>query len=155
MKRFIKSLDRIISNLCAGCVSLPKQYVGRVLNIDNQDYTIFRHLKVDSKQTETSKAVFKVNFKFRNLPTDINKYLSMIPVPFLIGLSGFREKYWTISEDGYFQGIYQWASEELANDYPNTFIFKVMTKRAVPGTVSYEVIPDTRISDYIKVSENR
>lgn len=136
MKRFIKSLDRIISNLCAGCVSLPKQYVGRVLNIDNQDYTIFRHLKVDSKQTETSKAVFKVNFKFRNLPTDINKYLSMIPVPFLIGLSGFREKYWTISEGGYFQGIYQWASEELANDYPNTFIFKVMTKRAVPGTVS-------------------
>jgi len=154
MKRFFKSLDRIISNLCAGRVSLPKQYVGRVLNIDNQDYTIFRRLKVDSKKTETSKAVFKVNFKFRNLPTDINKYLSMIPVPFLIGLSGFREKYWTISEDGYFQGIYQWASEELANDYPNTFIFKVMAKRAVPGTLSYEVIPDTRISDYIKALED-
>ena len=154
MKRFIKSLNRIISNLFAGRVSLPKQYVGKVLNIDNQDYTIFRRLKVDLKKTETSIAVFKVNFKFRNLPTRINKYLSMIPVPFLIGLPGFREKYWTISEDGYFQGIYQWASEALANDYPNTFIFKVMTKRAVPGTVSYEVIPDTRISDYIKVLED-
>jgi len=150
MKRFIKSLDRIISNLFAGRVSLPKQYVGRVLNIDNQGYTIFRRLKIDLKKTETSKAVFKVNFKFRNLPTNINKYLSMIPVPFLIGLPGFREKYWTISEDGYFQGIYQWASEELANDYPNTFIFKVMTKRAVEGTLSYEIIPDTILLEYIE-----
>lgn len=131
-EKFIQSLYRIIHNLFAGRVVLPKQYVGKVLNIDNQDYTIFRHLKVDLKKTETSKAVFKVNFKFRNLPANINKYLSMIPVPFLIGLSGFREKYWTISEDGYFQGIYQWHSEKAAENYPNSFIFRVMTKRAAP-----------------------
>jgi len=32
----------------------------------------------------------------------------MIPAPFLIGMEGFREKYWTFNKtNDYFQGIYQ------------------------------------------------
>ena len=143
-----------MSTLLAGRVSRPKRYVGRVLHSDHHEYVIFRRLKVDVNNTDTSQAVFKVKFKFRHLPTYINKHLSMIPVPFLIGLSGFREKYWALSEDGCFLGMYQWASEALANEYPNTFVFKVMTRRAIPGTVSYEVIPDTRISDYITLLQD-
>jgi hypothetical protein len=75
----------------------------------------------------------------------------MRPAPFLIGMNGFREKNWMMNEDtGYFQGVYQWESKELAEDYPNSFIFKLMAKRAAPKTVSYEIFPDTDISEYIK-----
>jgi hypothetical protein len=150
MSKFTNSLKIIATHIFRGKVSLPKQYLGRAIIIDDQEYSIFRCLRVDSQKAGNSAAVFRVKFEFRNLPVVMNKSLSMIPVPFLIGLSGFREKYWTISEDGYFQGIYQWKSEEAAKNYPESFIFKLMTKRAAPGTVNYEVIPDTELSDYIE-----
>lgn len=82
---------------------------------------------------------------------ETNKRLSMIPAPFLMGMKGFREKYWTFNEDtDYFQGIYQWESKEIAENYPGSFIFKLMTKRAASGTLSYEIIPDMVLSKYIR-----
>ena len=65
-------------------------------------------------------------------------------------MKGFREKGWTINEDtNEFQGIYQWSSREAAEQYPETFIFKLMTKRAAPGTVSYVIMPKTNLPKYI------
>ncbi|MFC1770164.1 YdhR family protein [Nitrospirota bacterium] len=85
------------------------------------------------------------------MPASINKRLSMIPTPFLIGRSGFREKIWTMQENtGEFQGIYQWDSLESAQKYPDSLIFKVMTKRAMPDTVSIEILPNTLLSDYMQ-----
>jgi hypothetical protein len=74
----------------------------------------------------------------------------MIPVPFLIAKPGFLQKIWSVSKDGYFQGIYQWASKEFAEKYPQSFIFKLMTKRSAEGTLFYEVIPDTFLSEFIE-----
>jgi hypothetical protein len=114
-------------------------------------FQVIRDLKVDQKQSlEKSVAVFKVSFKFSGLPLGVNKRLSMIPAPFLMAKPGFYEKIWTVNEEGYFQGIYQWASKEYAESYPQSFIFKLMTKRAREGTLSYEVIPDMILSQYIK-----
>ncbi len=144
------SLGTLISNLFRGRVHFPKQYVGRTLIMeDSQEYTIFRHLTVDSKE-ETSTAVFKVRFKFARFSLAVNKYLSLIPTPFLIAQPGFLQKIWTINEDGYFQGIYQWSTKEFAETYPQSFIFTVMTKRSAEGTLSYEVIPDMLLSEYIE-----
>jgi hypothetical protein len=67
-----------------------------------------------------------------------------------LGMTGFREKNWTINENtNDFQGIYQWTSREMAEHYPDTFIFKLMTKRAAPGTISYEIMPNTDLVEYI------
>jgi hypothetical protein len=67
------------------------------------------------------------------------------------GIEGFREKYWTFNEErDYFQGIYQWESKEIAEKYPDSFILKRMTKRSAPGTWSYEIIPNTDLSQYMK-----
>ena len=67
-----------------------------------------------------------------------------------MGMEGFIEKDWTINEEtNEFQGIYQWSSKETAQRYPETFIFKLMTKRAAPGTVSYEVISETVLTEYL------
>jgi hypothetical protein len=116
---------------------------------DDKEFQIIRDLKVDPRQNpETSAAVFKVRFKFSSLSLAVNKRLSIFPAPFLIAKSGFQEKIWAVSEDGYFQGIYQWASKELAEKYPQSFIFKMMTKRSAEGTLDYEVIPDMLLSEY-------
>ena len=118
---------------------------------DGQEFQVIRHLKVDPKKgQEKSVAVFKVRFKFSGLPLCVNKRLSMIPAPFLMAKPGFREKVWSVSEDGYFQGIYQWASQEFAETYPHSFIFKMMTKRSAEGTLSKEIIPDTLLSEYVE-----
>ena len=96
-------------------------------------------------------AVFKVRFQFKSFGPSINKRLSMIPTPFLIGMKGFREKYWTIDEtSGFFQGIYQWESKTLAEKYPSSFIFMLMTNRSVEGTLSYEILPARDLSKYIE-----
>jgi hypothetical protein len=147
-----------IGNLLRGYVHFPKEYVGEVLTMeDGKMFTVFRRLKVDGKgYNPDDLAVIKVRFKFKNLSTGANKRLSIIPAPFLMGMTGFREKNWTINENtNDFQGIYQWTSREMAERYPDTFIFKLMTKRAAPGTVSYEIIPNTDLLEYLStIREN-
>ena len=141
-----------IGNVLRGSVHFPEEYVGDVLTMeDGQKFTVFRRLKVDGNvDKHDDLAVFKVRFKFKNLSTGANKRLSIIPAPFLMGMTGFREKNWAINEKtNDFQGIYQWTSREMAERYPDTFIFKLMTKRAAPGTVSYEILPNTDLSEYL------
>jgi hypothetical protein len=118
---------------------------------DGERFTLFRRLTVNSKDHKSERsAIFIVRFKFKNLGALANKKLSIIPAPFLMGMEGFLEKVWTINEEtNEFQGIYQWSSKETAQRYPETFIFKLMTKRAAPGTVSYEVISETVLTEYV------
>jgi len=67
-----------------------------------------------------------------------------------MGMKGFREKDWTINENtNEFQGIYQWSNKDRAVQYPETLIFKLMTKRAAKGTLSYKIILNTEISEYL------
>jgi hypothetical protein len=118
---------------------------------DGKQFQIFRDLQVDPKRKpEESVVISIVRFKFSSLPLSLNKHMSLIPAPFLMAKAGFRQKIWTVAEDGYFQGIYQWAAKEPAEEYPQSIIFKMMVKRSVEGTLSYEVIPDTILSEYIE-----
>lgn len=142
-----------VFNVFSGRVHLPEEYVGAKLKLeDGKEFTVLRRLQVDGiNNIVDGYAIFKVRFKFKSLKLETNKCLSMIPAPFLMGMKGFREKYWTFNEDtDYFQGIYQWESKEIAEKYPDSFIFKLMTKRSAPGTLSYEIIPNTDLSQYIK-----
>jgi len=147
-----KSLKVLLRRLFAGRVHFSKKYVGKILSMeDGKKFQVIRDLKVDPKQSqEKSAAVFKVRFEFSGLPLRVNKRLSMFPAPFLMAKPGFRQKIWTVTENGYFQGIYQWASEEFAETYPQSFIFKVMTKRSAEGTLSCEVFPNMLLSEYVK-----
>lgn len=118
---------------------------------NRQKFIVIRHLVINPDNGKyKSPAVFKVSFKFSGLSLPVNKRLSMIPVPFLMAKPGFRQKIWSITEDGYFQGIYEWTTKESAEKYPQSFIFKMMTKRSVEGTLSSEVIPETILSDYVE-----
>ncbi len=153
---FFVTIGKIfVGNILSGRVHFPKQYVGEKLTMaDGQKFTVFRRLRVDGKgDNPDSLAVFKVKFRFKNLSIRANKRLSIIPAPFLMGMKGFREKNWTIDEStNEFQGIYQWSSKEIAERYPDTFIFKIMTQRSTPGTVSYEIIPNTELFQYLSTN---
>ena len=146
-----------IGNLLRGYVHFPKEYVGDVLTMeDGQMFRVYRRLKVDGKgDNHDDLAVFKVKFKFKNLSTGANKRLSIIPAPFLMGMKGFREKIWIINEStNDFQGIYQWSSKEAAATSSGSTTCRRMTKRAAPGTVSYDIIPNTDLSEYLSASRD-
>ena len=148
----LKSLKVLLARLLRRHIHFSKEYIGTILSMeDGKKFQVIRDLKVDPKQaSERSTAVFKVRFKFSGLPLTVNKRPSMFSVSFLMTKAGFREKIWTVSEDSYFQGIYQWASKESAESYPQSFIFKMMTKRSAESTLTYEIIPNTVLSQYVK-----
>ena len=150
---FMTGLKLFVSNILSGRVHFPEEYIGSALKMeDGKIFTVLRRLRVEGKDDNTKDyTVFRVRFKFKTLGLDTNKRLSMIPAPFLMGMKGFREKFWTFNEKtDYFQGIYQWQSKEIAEKYPDSFIYKLMTKRSAPGTLSYVILPNTDLSDYIK-----
>ena len=143
----------LVLNIFGGHVHFPEKYVGQHLTMeDGKKFLVYRRLMISNENdADSAPAVFKVRFQFKNLKPSINKQLSLIPAPFLIGMKGFREKYWTFDEhSGFFQGIYQWESEEAAKNYTGSFIYKLMTKRSLKGTLSYEIFPDTDLSQYIE-----
>lgn len=145
--------NTFIVNMFSGRVHFHEKHIGQNLIMeDGKKFTVFRRLKINNNtDMANDNAVFKVRFQFKNLGPSINKRLSIMPVPFLIGMKGFREKYWTLDENsGFFQGIYQWESKEFAEKYPNSLIFKFMTNRSAKGTLSYEIIPNTDLSKYIE-----
>jgi len=148
----LKSMKVLISRIFQGSIHFPKDYSGQTFIMeDGKKFKVIRDLRVDPKiSLENSAAIFKVRFKFSGLPLAVNKRLSMIPAPFLMAKSDFYEKIWTISDDGCFQGIYQWSSKDTAENYTNSFIYKLMTKRSTKGTLAYEVIPNTILSAYVQ-----
>ncbi len=145
--------NTLIFNVFSGRVHFPEKCIGQNLTMeDGKKFVVFRRLKISDRTNITNdNAVFKVRFQFKSFKPSINKRLSMIPTPFLIGMKGFLEKYWAFDENsGFFQGIYQWKSKEFAEKYPNSLIFKLMTNRSAKGTLSYEIIPNTELSKYIE-----
>ncbi len=150
----IHSLKTTIKNLFKGKIHFIKEDISKIFTMeDGQKYIVFRHLIIDSDNylSGKSKAVFKVRFKLANMSPKLNKIFSLFPILFFIGLPGFEEKYWTMNkENGYFQGIYQWASKEAAKKYVSSFAMKFMSKRSVPDSISYEIISNTTLSGYIK-----
>jgi hypothetical protein len=112
--------NTFIYNVFSGYVDFPEKLIGQKLIMeDGNEFIVFRRLKIiDKADIANNRAVFKVRFQFKGFKPSTNKLLSMIPVPFLIGMKGFREKYWTFDgSSGFFQGIYQWESEEFAEKY--------------------------------------
>ena len=123
----------------------PRDRVGETLMIeDGEEFVIFRQVIVDPGKDRPEKpgAVFRVRFHVANMSPEKNKLFSLLPIPFFVGLPGFRSKLWTLNEaNGDFQGIYEWDTVRDAQNYANSFAMWFMTKRSVPGSVFHEVLP--------------
>ena len=139
------SLLKTFSYVATGHLHFAKDHIGELVTMDNgQEYTVFRQVIVDPKRDQLKKpgAILIIRFNFAHGSPKQNKLLSVIPIPFIAGLPGFRSKIWAIDKDsGGFQGIYEWDTIQDAETYKKSSAIKLMTKRAIPGSITFQIIP--------------
>jgi hypothetical protein len=142
--------------LLSGRIRFAGDGAGKFLTMeDGQVHAVFREVRVASSRSvpAESMTVLRVRFKFARFSPGANRRLSLIPIPVIIGMPGFRRKIWTFCEqNGYSQGIYQFESMELAEGYRRSPIMRILEKRSVPGSTSHEVLSGTLIEDYLSES---
>ena len=131
--------------LLTGRLHFPRECIGEMFTLgDDQVFTIFRQVIVDPLKGQQGKpgVLFRVRFRIANMTPEQNKHFSILPIPFFIGLPGFRSKLWMHDHaTGESQGVYQWDTVGDAQNYANSFAMQFMTRRAVQGSISHEVFP--------------
>jgi hypothetical protein len=69
-----------------------------------------------------------------------NKRFSKIPMLVFMGFRGFCSKLWMVDEiTGLCQGVYEWDTLQDAENYSKSIAAGFMTRRSVPGSVSFEI----------------
>jgi hypothetical protein len=137
------SFFRTIGLAIAGRVHFPSKRIGEILEHKNgRSFRIFRQVIIDpaDNQPAIPGAIFHVHFRITSMTPEQNKFFSLMPIPFIIGLPGFRSKLW-IADDatGECQGIYQWDSIAQAEKYATSFAMRFMMARAAKGSVWYRI----------------
>ena len=140
-----------IFRLLTGKLRLSKQLMGKTVKMDeNSQYQIFRHITNMRVDSDCKSTVFIVSFKFSKLSYKANKLTSIIPMLLIIGFPGFVKKIYAVNhKNGYWQGMYQWESLENLEEYKNSLVFKVMNKRAIPGSIKSVQYENRSLNSYI------
>jgi hypothetical protein len=76
---------------------------------EDEDFEVFRKVvvKPSKDQPEKPGAILIVRFSFASLAAKTNRFLSLIPIPFIVAQQGFRSKTWMMGQKtGAFQGLY-------------------------------------------------
>ena len=139
--------------LLNGRLGISREFVGRrIVNDDGQVFTIFRHIKKRKASITEHRTVFVVRFKFARLSFKANKLASMIPMLLIAGYPGFVQKVYSVNrENGYWQGMYEWESARHLEAYWLSFVYRMMNKRALKGSVQSYTIPYGRLSGLIEI----
>jgi hypothetical protein len=136
----LKTLQYILT----GRLHFPKEQAGAAfVDERGQRFSVFRYAVVDSNPSRANaKAVFIPHFHVAGMSVRVNRLFSLLPIPFYIGLPGFRSKRWMVDEaSGDFAGYYEWETVADAENYAHSFAAKFMTARSVPGSVWFRVYP--------------
>ena len=137
--------------LLTGRLRLTKRYLNNAIKMGSgNNYVIFRHIATYPLIQMDGECVFVVSFKFASLSHKANKLTSIIPMLMIAGFPGFIAKIYAVNpENGYWQGMYQWKSFEYLEAYKKSFVFKMMNKRAIPGSITMSEIKDQSLNDFI------
>jgi hypothetical protein len=139
----LTSVLRAIGYAFGGRLHFPKDQVGAVFTTeDGRRFTVFRHVVVDPGpgQPKQPGAVFLARFHVAGMPVRLNRWFSLLPIPFFVGLPGFRSKRWMVGEAaGDSAGYYEWDSLQNAEDYRHSFATRFMLRRSVPASVSFKI----------------
>jgi hypothetical protein len=139
------SFFRTIGLAVAGRVHFPGERIGEIIDRENgHEFKVFRQVIIDpgNSQPAIPGAIFHVHFRISSMTPRQNRVFSLIPIPFIIGLPGFRSKLWIVDEaTGDCQGIYQWDSIAQAEKYAASVAMRFMMMRAVKGSVWYRIFP--------------
>jgi hypothetical protein len=132
MKNISQSVLKTMGYTFTGRVHFKKQRLGQVIaGEDGQNYTIFREIVVDRHpgQPEKPGAVFVLRFQVTNLSPRQNQIFSLLPIP-LYTING-----------SHCQSIYEFDTVQDAENYSRSTALMFITRRSVPGSVSYKIIP--------------
>jgi len=141
-----------LGRLFIGKLRVSQNYRGaRIKMKDGQEFTIFRHITKLPDRKIKHPVTFIVSFKFGRLSHNGNRLVSIIPMMLIIGFPGFQTKIYAVNKaNGYWQGMYQWKSQMHLEAYLQSFIYKMMNRRALKETLSSEVHNDQSLVDYIE-----
>src|SRR5262245_61621511 len=134
----LRSFWRAVGYAVNGRLRFPRDQRGAVFTAANgQRFTVFRYVVVDSGpgQPEECGAVLICRFHVAGMSVKHNIWFSLLPIPFYVGLPGFRSKRWMVDEaTGDFAGYYEWDTVQNAEDYGHSFATRFMSRRSVPGS---------------------
>jgi hypothetical protein len=69
----------------------------------------------------------------------------------ITGFPGFTAKIYAVNyKNGFWQGMYQWKSTQHLDEYKKSFVFRIMNKRAIPGSIHSFTIENKIILDFIE-----
>ena len=150
--RALSSIIRAIYYLFISKLQFPSTYTNKIVRTDDgKEFKIFRHMHLKSSNRSENGSIFIVRFKFKKFSHNSNIRLSRIPILLIAGFPGFRDKFWMIDwKTNYWQGIYQWENLETIDNYKKSFVLGVMNKRAIEHSISYVIIKNRNIDDYIQ-----
>lgn len=138
------SFVRTLGYVLTGRLHFSRERVGEVLTTeDGGRFVVFRQAVVDPsrEQPEMPGAVFRVRFHLTHMSPEVNRWFSLLPIPFFVGLPGFRSKLCSVDERiDDFMGVYEWDTVEDAENYAHSFAMRFMVRRSIPGSLSYEMI---------------
>ena len=140
-----------VAKLILGKLRFSKQYVGRIIQMQNgQEFTIFRQISGHPVRKSSSTITFIVSFKFSHLSHNANRIASIMPMLLITGFPGFDIKMYGVNKkNGYWQGMYQWQTKLALEEYKKSFVFRMMNKRAIKSTLSSMEIENQNLSTFI------
>jgi hypothetical protein len=142
---FFVSAVSLIGYAITGRVHFPRDRVGKEFMLDGEQWIIFREAVVDPGRGQPEKpgAIFVPRFHVAGMSLRQNIAFSLLPMLLILGLPGFRSKLWMYNPDnGDSAGYYQWDTIEDAENYGRSMAVRFMTKRSLPGSVSFKVKPN-------------
>jgi len=119
----LASVLNFIQYIFSGRVHFPKDRLGEALILDDGlEWIIFREIVIDpdENQPDEPAAIFRPRFYIKGMTHAQNVRFSILPIPFFVGLPGFRSKLWLYNEaTGDSSGYYEWDTLEDAENYKN------------------------------------
>jgi hypothetical protein len=124
---------------------------------DGRTFVPFREtvrLRTDGDDA-VAPAVLVPRFHLRGFDPDrrvlhaLFRRVCVVTTPFFVGLRGFRSKLWMVDPaTGDFAGLYEWAGADDAGAYAEG-LCRVLELLSVKGSVSYELVPDSTVDNYV------
>ncbi len=146
------SLFKSLVSLITFRLRFPHDFKDKTIRMeDGLQFKIFRQMQLKTKNHVTPGTILVVRFRFKKYSHERNMRLSRIPILLIAGFPGFRYKMWMIDwETGFWQGVYEFEDSVAIEKYRKSFVLGLMNRRAADNTVTYHIIPDTNIDDYVR-----
>jgi hypothetical protein len=134
------AIARALTLLLRGKVRFSRDEIGRTAIMeDGEQFSVFRHVRVEDGGKP--QGAFIVRFTPARLSVRQNIRFSLLPMVPLLGMRGFREKYWCVNEQtGQCQGLYAWQTVADAQAYSRSVALRFMTARSRHGSVSHRIL---------------